>query len=135
MITRTTKYAFQILGYLMSRGEERVTGDEIARATGMPANYLSKILNQLRKAGIVHSQKGWGGGFRLRREALRRPITDIVAIFEGDHAEEAQECALGLSRCDETNPCPLHPFWAKIRDTYLDMLQKTSIKDLTTLRR
>jgi len=135
MITQTVKYALQILGYLHSRGKERVRGDEIARATGIPANYLSKILNQLRKAGIVDSQKGWGGGFVLRREALRRPITDIVTIFEGRSARGAQECVFGLSRCDATDPCPLHPFWESIRGTYDDMLRKTSIGDLTAVRR
>ena len=135
MITQTVKYALQILGYLHSRGKERVRGDEIARATGIPANYLSKILNQLRKAGIVDSRKGWGGGFMLRREALRRPITDIVTVFEGRSARRAQECVFGLSRCDATDPCPLHPFWESIRGTYDDMLRKTSIGDLTAVRR
>jgi Rrf2 family protein len=135
MITQTVKYALQILGYLRSRGKERVRGDEIAQATGIPANYLSKILNQLRKAGIVDSRKGWGGGFMLRREALRLPITHIVAIFEGRGAGRAQECVFGLSRCDERDPCPLHPFWESIRGTYQDMLRKTSIGDLTAMRR
>ncbi len=135
MITQTVRYALQILGYLRSRAKERVPGDEIARATGIPANYLSKILNQLRKAGIVDSRKGWGGGFTLRREALRRPITEVVTIFDGRGARAAQECAFGLSRCDEREPCPLHPFWESIRGTYDDMLRKTSIGDLTAVRR
>jgi Rrf2 family protein len=135
MINQTVGYALQILGYLRSRGKDRVRGDEIAAATGIPANYLSKILNQLRKAGIVDSQKGWGGGFVLRREALRRPLTDIVAIFEGRAASGIQGCAFGLSRCDENDPCPLHPFWESIRATYGDMLRKTSIGDLTAVRR
>ncbi len=135
MINQTVKYALQILGYLRSSGKERVRGDEIARATGIPANYLSKILNQLRKAGIVDSQKGWGGGFVLRREALRRPITDVVEVFEGQGARGAEECAFGLARCDKEAPCPLHPFWESIRGTYGAMLRKTSIGDLTALRR
>jgi Rrf2 family protein len=135
MITQTVQYALQILGHLRSRGKDRVSGDEIARATGIPANYLSKILNQLRKAGLVDSRKGWGGGFMLRHEALRRPITDVVAIFEGRGARGVAECAFGLSRCDEKDPCPLHPFWESIREKYDDMLRKTSIGDLTATRR
>jgi Rrf2 family transcriptional regulator, iron-sulfur cluster assembly transcription factor len=135
MLTQTARYALQILGYLRSRGKDRVRADEIARATGIPANYLSKILNQLRKAGIVDAQKGWGGGFVLRREALRRPITDVVEVFEGRGAHAAEECAFGLERCDERAPCPLHPFWESIRETYGEMLRTTSIGDLTALRR
>lgn len=135
MTSQTVRYALQILGYLRSRGKDRVRGDEIAAATGIPANYLSKILNQLRKAGIVDSQKGWGGGFVLRRETLRRPLTDIVAIFEGRAALGVQECAFGLSRCDKSDPCPLHPFWENIRAKYDEMLRKTTIGDLTAMRR
>ena len=135
MNTETVKYALRILGYLRSRGKERVRADEIARATGIPANYLSKILNQLRKAGIVDARKGWGGGFVLRREAQRRPITDVVEIFEGRGARAAQECAFGLARCDEEAPCPLHPFWESIRETYGEMLRKTSIGVLTAPNR
>ena len=83
----------------------------------------------------MDSRKGWGGGFMLRREALRRPIADVVTIFEGRSARGAQECAFGLSRCDETDPCPLHPFWESIRENYDDMLRTTSIGDLTAVRR
>ena len=135
MITQTVKHALRILGYLRSRGKERVRGDEIALATGIPANYLSKILNQLRKAGIVDSRKGWGGGFTLRRESLRRPITDVVTIFEGRASRGAEECVFGLSRCDANDPCPLHPFWESIRETYDEMMRTTSIGDLTAMRR
>jgi DNA-binding IscR family transcriptional regulator len=71
----------------------------------------------------------------MRREALRRPLTDIVAIFEGRAAPGVQECAFGLSRCDESDPCPLHPFWENIRTTYGEMLRETTIGDLTAMRR
>lgn len=134
MLTLTVQYALQILGHLRVGGTRRVRADEIARSTGIPANYLSKILNQLRKAGIVDSQKGWGGGFVLREEALGRPITDVVRIFEGSTRGD-RECAFGLSRCDSENPCALHPFWDRIRGAYSEMLDGTSIGDLKPVRR
>ena len=67
MYSRTTRYAFHLLGTLARRRDELVSGEELAGLTGIPANYLSKILNQLRKSGFVESQKGWGGGFRSTR--------------------------------------------------------------------
>lgn len=135
MVSQTTRYALQILGYLVSRQGERVRGDEVATATGIPANYLSKILNQLRKSGIVDSQKGWGGGFMVRPEALNRPIRDVVAVFEGEQAPNAiQVCVFGLPQCSDESPCPLHTYWGKIRDTYNEMLQEKTIGELVPRR-
>ncbi|MCU0305851.1 MAG: Rrf2 family transcriptional regulator [Thermoanaerobaculales bacterium] len=130
MVSRTTRYALQILGYLAARGEERVAGEEIARATGIPANYLSKILNLLRKNDLVDSQKGWGGGFSLRREALGRPIADVLAAIEGANATVRTECLFGLPSCDCENPCPLHSYWESIRQTYNTMLREVTVGDL-----
>ncbi len=135
MVSQTTRYAFQILGYLAAKEGERVRGDEIARDTGIPANYLSKILNQLRKSGMVTSQKGWGGGFMLRPEALERPIYDVLAIFDGADRRGPAACVFGLPKCDDANPCPLHPHWAKIRETYNEMLGQTRIANLKSLPR
>jgi Rrf2 family protein len=130
MVSQTTRYALQILGYLADHGGGLVSGDEIARQTNIPANYLSKILNQLRKAGFVESQKGWGGGFALKPDASLRPIGDVLETFEGSGPNGIDECVFGLPRCDEQNPCPLHSHWAKIRDSYAKMLQGTTIAKL-----
>lgn len=131
MVSQTTRYALQILGFLVARPDGRTRGDEIARETGIPANYLSKILNQLRKSGLVDSQKGWGGGFQLRPEALSKPIGDVVAIFEGASAPHGIEaCVFGLPQCDDNNPCPLHSYWGKIRETYHEMLQAKTVGEL-----
>jgi Rrf2 family protein len=130
MISRTSKYALGILGYLVRAGGERCRSGDIAEQTGIPANYLSKILNQLRKQGIVEGEKGWGGGFRLRREALEIPISEVLEIFDGRGSTALKECLFGLPRCDAANPCPLHSRWERIHELYREMLSETRIKDL-----
>jgi len=132
MISQTSRYALHILGYLAFRRGDRVAGEEIARATGVPATYLSKILNQLRKGGIVDSRKGWGGGFLLIEGALERPIADVLASVDGPHAILRTDCLFGLPECDCENPCPLHSSWETIRETYHTMLNETQIADLST---
>jgi Rrf2 family protein len=130
MISQTARYALQTLGYLATRIGTRTTVDEIARETGMPSNYLSKILNQLRKQGIVDAEKGWGGGFELRRKALKRPILHIVTMIDGANRADPRDCLLGRSDCDARNPCPLHPYWERIREIHEEMLSETRIGDL-----
>ena len=127
MISRTSRYALQILGFLAREGGLRSRSGDIARQTGIPANYLSKILNQLRKQGVVEAEKG---GFQLRAEALDRPIGEILAIFDGVASTRREECAFGNPECDSDHPCPLHPYWERIRGTYREMLTKTTVSDL-----
>lgn len=130
MISRTSRYALHILGFLVRSNGARSRSEDIARETGIPANYLSKILNQLRKQGIVEGEKGWGGGFRLRPEALNRPIKEILAVFEGVDILTREDCGFGMPQCSADDPCPLHPYWEGIRNLYREMLSETTVADL-----
>lgn len=133
MISQTVKYALRILGYLADHPGEWIQGEQIASSTGIPANYLSKILNQLRKRGIVSSQKGWGGGFFLEEDALTTPIAEVVELFDGKRVQDA--CVFGLGQCDSEDPCPLHPHWEAISKNYEAMLDAVTLRDLHTVTR
>lgn len=132
MISQTGKYALHVLGFLANRRDQLIRSEEIADATGVPANYLSKIMNQLRKHGIVDSQKGWGGGFRVRDDALDRPIRDVLIILDGVESTERSDCVFGLPECNQEQPCPLHDHWETIRATYDTMLSETKVGDLSS---
>lgn len=132
MVSQTARYALHILGFLAGRQGEMVSGEEIAATTGIPANYLSKILNQLRKAGMVESRKGWGGGFRLEEAAAARPIRDVLAAIDGVASTERSDCVFGLPACDPDHPCPLHGYWEQIRSTFDEMLSHNKVGDLTS---
>ena len=128
MVSLTGKYALRILGYLAERPETWVQGSQIAADTGIPANYLSKIMNQLRKRGYVESQRGWGGGFLLKREAFATRIHEVLTSLEGPR--DGKTCIFGLRDCDAEEPCPLHDRWVAIQTSYDDMLLQVSIGDL-----
>lgn len=102
----------------------------MADATGVPASYLSKVPNQLRKVGLVEAKRGWHGGFKLRDEALDRPIRDVLAALDGIASIEGSGCAFGLPRCDEEHPCPLHPQWEEVRRRFQEMISEIRIRDL-----
>jgi Rrf2 family protein len=132
MISQTARYGLHILGHLVAHRGELVRGEAISQATGIPANYLSKILNQLRKSGFVDSQKGWHGGFAVRDSALEWPIRDVLASIDGADSVDRTDCVFGLPECDDSNPCPLHPYWESIRDNYQAMVSNTTVADLAT---
>jgi len=131
MISQTGRYALRILGYLADHQGQWIQGSQIAADTGIPANYLSKILNQLRKRGFVLSQKGWGGGFLFKEDASRVPIVHVLDLFEGP--KENGQCIFGMRKCDSQNPCPLHEQWAQIQDAYHEMLESKTVGDLGSL--
>jgi len=88
MVSQTGRYALRILGYLADHRGQWIQGSQISSETGIPSNYLSKILNQLRKRRLVLSRKGWGGGFLLNapyvKETLIEELRKSIKDFEID---------------------------------------------------
>lgn len=81
------------------------TTEEIARATRVPAGYLSKVLQALSRGKIVRSQRGLRGGFTLARDASDLTVLEIVSVV--DPVQRIRECPLGLES-HGVNLCPLH---------------------------
>jgi len=102
----------------------------IAREIGAPQNYLGKLLKALAREGLVESQKGLGGGFRLARAADAISLLDVVEPIE--HVSRWSGCILGRPECSEVQPCAIHHRWKTVRNAYLQMLTKTTIAELVT---
>ncbi len=86
-------------------GRTPQTTQEIARATGVPAGYLSKVLQALVKAGVVDSQRGLHGGFRLAISPDKLSIMDVVTAVHP--IRRYDECPVGISS-HQGELCPLH---------------------------
>lgn len=125
--SKTCEYAIRAVLYIASQSHEgkRVGIKEIAENINSPEYFLGKILQRLSRAGIILSVKGPNGGFYLDANGLNRPIADIVITLEGD--EIFTGCGMGLSYCSESNPCPLHNEFKKIRNQITYMLHKSTI--------
>ena len=132
MYSATARYALRILSHLVEHPGQWVQGREIAAATGIPANYLSKILNQLRKQRVEASQKGWGGGFKLQPDSATLPIKKVLEVFDGQG--DAGSCIFELKNCDVSHPCPLHEHWERVRAEYDRMLNSVTVGELQTRR-
>jgi Rrf2 family protein len=132
MISQTGKYALRILGFLVDHPGQWALGRDIARETGIPANYLSKILNQLRKGGFVLSQKGWGGGFVIDERAGGQPIATVLELFDGKPDRET--CVFELKPCNPANPCALHHRWEPVRSEFAKMINTVRVSDLRVSR-
>ena len=100
----------------------------IAERIQAPRNYLGKILQQLSREGVVVSQKGLGGGFRLARGPKDISLLDIVDPIE--QIERWSGCILGRETCSDENPCPIHDGWKSVKEAYMRLLSDTTLADL-----
>src|ERR1700761_5921498 len=64
-------------------GEKPVKAERVASAQGIPLNFLENILGELRHAGVVRSQRGAEGGFRLAPPANEVTIADVIRAVDG----------------------------------------------------
>jgi Rrf2 family protein len=129
MLTKTGLHAVRALVALAKLPEGVYAGAaRIAQDIGAPQNYLGKLLKTLADEGLVESQKGLGGGFRLARDARRITLLDIVEPIE--HVSRWSGCILGRPECSEVDPCAIHHSWKTVRNAYLQMLERTTIAEL-----
>lgn len=105
MISQTTEYALRAVVWLAANPEKPLTAQQIAEATRVPAGYLAKVLQGLSRAGLLHSQRGLGGGFTLARMPDDLTVWEVVQAV--DPLKRIHECPLGFEAHGH-ELCPLH---------------------------
>lgn len=105
MLSQTAEYALRAVVFLASSGAEPRTTQQIAKATRVRREYLSKVLQILRRAKLVAARPGQGGGFMLTRDANRVTVLDVVGAV--DPLRRFTRCPLRLVS-HEFELCPLH---------------------------
>ena len=105
MISQTVEYALRAVVHLAGEAPAARTTDQVALATHVPRAYLSKVLQSLRRAGLVHSQRGIGGGMTLTKSAADLTILEVVNAVEP--IQRIRTCPLDLA-AHGVHLCPLH---------------------------
>jgi len=124
MLTNATKIAIRAALYLaMFSNETKKLGvKHIADTLEIPKPFLAKLLQKLNKSNIVSSTKGPYGGFYLNKVNTKKRVWDIIVCI--DNPERFDQCFLGLAKCSDENPCPVHftvsPFKKKIMSEFKD---------------
>ena len=105
MFSQTVEYALRAVVYLAGQAPAARTTGQVAAATRVPKAYLSKVLQGLARAGVVHSQRGIGGGMTLVKTPEELTIFEVVDAVEP--IGRIRQCPLGLES-HGANLCPLH---------------------------
>jgi Rrf2 family transcriptional regulator, iron-sulfur cluster assembly transcription factor len=130
MISRSATYALRALTFMAAREpDEWSLNREIAAELTLPPQFLTKILRVLAAEGVLMSQRGRSGGFRLARPADQITLLDVVEPF--DRLSDRRTCLLGQTTCSDENACPLHDQWRTISDSLCHVLRGWTLVDLT----
>lgn len=119
------------MAHLASRSEFSSTIPEMADATQVPAPYLRKVLNRLRDAGIISTQRGTGGGISLIADP--QELTILKVLNAVDPIKRIERCPLGLP--EHFKLCPLH---SEINEAIMQVekvLNSKTLADLLAMKR
>jgi Rrf2 family protein len=134
MLSTTSQYALRAVAHLAAQPRGKmISGHELSRRTGIPRNYLSKILLPLGSAGIVEAVRGNSGGYRLAAAPETTPIIRVIELFERNMTRRA--CLLGLRPvCSDSNPCPAHRAWKPAKEAYFHLMETATLQDIALAR-
>jgi Rrf2 family protein len=131
-VTAKADYAVRAVAELASAGPDFVKADDVARAQDIPRHFLDNILTDLRRAGLVATQRGAEGGSRLARDAREITIADVMRATEGPLAavRDTRPEQLAYDGAAETLP----RVWVAVRASLRAVLEKVTIADLVADR-
>lgn len=132
MFSKACEYAIRATIYIAVQSSQnlRVGLKDISKEIDSPEPFTAKILQQLSKNNIIESIKGPHGGFQIDKNDMSKiKLSQIVLAIDGDSIYKG--CGLGFKECSEKQPCPVHDKFKTIRDELKDMLENTTVLELS----
>jgi Rrf2 family protein len=128
-----SQYAFKALTLLAERfNEGPVLISDIAQKKKIPLKFLENILLELKKAGILDSKKGKGGGYFLKQTPEKVKVATVIRLINGPIAMLPCVSLYFYERCKNCNEkhCGLHDMMIEVRDATLNIVENRTLKDL-----
>jgi len=134
VLSKKTKYGLKALTFL-ARCEERnpVQISEISKKENISHKFLESILLTLKKAGLLGSKKGKGGGYYLHKHPTEIKMTEVIRVLEGPIAMVPCVSLNFYEKCDDCPDetlCSVHKLMIQVRDNTLDVFRNTTLADL-----
>ncbi|NJX14456.1 RrF2 family transcriptional regulator [Tamlana crocina] len=131
MFSKACEYGIKAAIFIATKSYEgqRVSPKEIASEINSPQAFTAKILQALVRNNVINSIKGAYGGFEIEKHRIAKvKLAEIVNAIDGDSIYSG--CGLGLEKCDENHPCPVHDKFKGVREELKMMLENTTLEEL-----
>src|SRR6188474_1266359 len=136
MLSMKSQYAFKALTYLSEKfNEGPILISEIAKKKKIPLKFLENILLELKKADILDSKKGKGGGYFLKTSPEKVKVATVIRLINGPIAMLPCVSLYFYERCKncDEKKCALHDIMIEVRDATLNVLEKRTLVDLAAM--
>ena len=132
-ISRPCLYAIRALTCLASQPPGKLSGArDIADQENIPAPFLGKVLQQLRRGRLVRSYRGTGGGYELALPPEKISLMAVMRCIEGQ--DVLQNCVLEDRACLDEHPCTLHESWLPVRQRLEEFFEINALAGLVRSR-
>ena len=130
-LSKKADYALMAMKHLaVHRDRGSASAREIAGSYGIPIELLAKVLQRLVRRGLLVSQHGTHGGYRLARAPVQISIADVIQAIDGPVAVTA--CSVHEAQCEQFSKCNVRdPLW-KVRERILAALGETTIAEIAS---
>lgn len=130
-VSAKSDYALRALIEMAAREDGKaVSAEELGRAQEIPHGFLQAILADLRKAGVVISQRGQSGGWRLARKASDVSVADVIRAVDGPLVSVYGLRPEGVTYNERADV--LQHVWIAARDSLREVFEKVSIAELAS---
>ena len=129
LLSKTSEYGIRAMLHLAGlSSNEYLSVKRISENLNISFHFLTKIFQQLSKAGLIDSYRGPNGGVRLSQDPKAINVRAVVVALDGDGL--FTQCVLGLPGCTHYRPCPLHAQWTDSRNEIERMLGEKTLEDV-----
>jgi Rrf2 family protein len=129
-VSRRTDYATRAVLALSLEGGGPLKLEELARRTAVPQSVLEQVMPTLRTAGLVRSERGPAGGYRLNKDPGEITLERVVRLFQGQLAPIGCATRHHPAPCPMTLGCTLRAVWEEVRDATISLLGGVTFADL-----
>lgn len=127
-LTSKGRYAVTaMIDIALNQGKGPITLSLISERQGISLSYLEQLFAKLKRAGLVSSARGPGGGYRLSRAANEVTISQIIHAV--DELVDARKCA-GRANCNNGDECLSHELWADLSELIDTFLKNITLQTL-----
>lgn len=132
MLSNASKYAIKAMLFLVLHTDKskKIGVKFLSKKLDVPEAFLAKILQQLVRNDLLSSTKGPHGGFYTSESNTKNKICDIIHTVDGHPLFD--KCFMGLEKCSESNPCPLHNIVVEFKDNLLKKFNKLSLAEFAS---
>lgn len=133
MISKKCKYAIHALVHMAKQPAEKFLIKDISETCNIPKKFLEAILLDLKRAGVLGSKQGKGGGYFLRRSITEVNLAEVVRLFDG--AIAAVPCATykfyeRCAECEDEETCTVRYSFLAVRNATVEMLKADTLESL-----